>query len=87
MYDIILADRKVEKALDDLPGPLFDRVKEAILSLEETPRRKGAKKLKGKLKGVWRIRAGDYRILYDIDDEGNIVVILDILHRRRAYRC
>lgn len=86
MYEIILADRKVEKALDSLPGPLFDRVKEAILTLGEDPRRKGARKLKGKLKGVWRIRAGDYRILYDIDDHAKVVVILAILHRRRAYR-
>lgn len=86
MYDIILADRKVEKALDGLPGPLFERVKEAILSLKEKPRRRGAKKLKGKLEGVWRIRVRDYRILYDIDEEKKVVVILGILHRRTAYR-
>ena len=86
MYEVILADRKVEKALDDLPGAIFNRVKETLLSLGENPRQKGARKLKGKLEGVWRIRVGDHRILYDIDSKAKVVLILDILHRRRAYR-
>ena len=42
--------------------------------------------MKGKLKGAWRIRVGDYRILYDIHDEEKKVVILEIGHRREIYR-
>jgi mRNA-degrading endonuclease RelE of RelBE toxin-antitoxin system len=41
--------------------------------------------LGGEMRGAWRIRVGDYRVLYDIDDQG-LVIVLAVLHRREAYR-
>ena len=40
----------------------------------------------GEMWGAWRIRVGDYRIIYDIDDDERLVVILVVTHRREAYR-
>jgi mRNA interferase RelE/StbE len=61
------------------------RVNEALLSLEETPRPPGAIKLRGG-ENDWRVRIGDYRIIYEIDDSARLVTILRIQHRREAYR-
>ena len=63
----------------------MDRVEPIILSLEETQRPQGVKKLQG-FKDYYRIRIGDYRIIYQINDAENYVVIARILHRREAYR-
>jgi len=41
----------------------------------------------GEMRGAWRIRVGDYRIIYDVDDDQRLVVILMVMHRREAYRC
>jgi len=42
--------------------------------------------LGGEMRGAWRIRVGDYRVLYDIDDDQGWVIVLAVLHRREAYR-
>ncbi len=85
MYRVDLADKKVRKQLDNLPKTIFNRITSALQSLEQEARPRGSRKLKGYL-NVWRFRVGDYRILYDIDDEKKIVLILEIRHRREAYR-
>ena len=56
-----------ERELDRLPAALFARMRGRILALEDTPRPQGAKKLAGQ--DLYRIRVGDYRVLYAIDDE------------------
>jgi mRNA interferase RelE/StbE len=61
------------------------RVDAALRSLLENPRPSGTKKLSGS-RHDWRIRVGDYRILYEVDDEGRVVTIWRIAHRREAYR-
>jgi len=38
------------------------------------------------MRGAWRIRVGDYRIIYDVDDDQQLVVILVVMHRREVYR-
>ena len=85
MYQVRLADKKVEKQLNDLPSTVFDRIDKSILSLKTDPRPPGVRKLKSQT-AVWRIRVGDYRILYDIDDKKKIVIIIEIKHRREVYR-
>jgi len=40
----------------------------------------------GEMRGAWRIRVGDYRVIYDVDDDERLVIILAVLHRREAYR-
>lgn len=61
------------------------RINRVLLSLETTPRPPGIVKLRGAEK-EWRIRVGDYRIIYQIDDDERLVTVLRISHRREAYR-
>jgi mRNA interferase RelE/StbE len=84
MYALLIK-RSAERDLRRLPGVFFQRVNERILSLRDDPRPPGVRKLVGAREG-WRIRAGDYRILYQIDDDAQTVTIVRIKHRREAYR-
>lgn len=61
------------------------RVDATLQSLLENPRPQGAKKLAGSRQD-WRVRVGDYRILYEVDDGGRLVTVWRIAHRREAYR-
>lgn len=54
-------------------------------SMSENPRRSG-KPLVGQLEGLWSARRGDFRIVYEIDDETNTIVVLRIQHRADVYR-
>ncbi|MFB2968749.1 type II toxin-antitoxin system RelE/ParE family toxin [Aerosakkonema sp. BLCC-F183] len=81
----VLIPKPVQKQLDDLPEDVRSRIAEKILSLAEEPRPVGIKKLKG-LENEYRVRVGEYRIRYEIDDETSTVVILHCKHRRDIYR-
>ena len=72
------------KELEDLPNSVLGRAVRKMESLGENPRPAGCKKLKG-YKDVWRIRVGDWRILYVIDDDGKLVSVTRIAHRREVY--
>ena len=76
--------RRVSKRMEKLPARVYDRVDGAILALADDPRPPGCTKLGGR--DDWRIRVGDYRIVYGIDDERRMVEILNIAHRRDVYR-
>jgi mRNA interferase RelE/StbE len=76
--------RSAEHDLKRLPRPIFLRLNHQILALREEPRPSGTRKLKGKLEG-WRIRVGDYRIVYQIDDSAHVVTIIRVRHRRDVY--
>lgn len=82
----ILIDPRAAKHLESLPKPLIARIDGAVLALAENPRPVGVKRLRGKLKEGWRIRVGEYRVLYRIDDEARQIKIFDIGHRRDIYR-
>jgi mRNA interferase RelE/StbE len=84
MYTLLIK-RSAERDLRRLPRAFFERVNERILSLRDDPRPHGVRKLAGALEG-WRIRAGDYRILYQIDDDAQTVTLVRVKHRREAYR-
>ncbi len=77
--------RAAEKDLRRLPQAIFQRLNFNILSLRENPYPPGAKMLKGNLVG-WRIRVGDYRIVYTIDEELKTITIVRVRHRRDVYR-
>jgi mRNA interferase RelE/StbE len=77
--------KPAEKQLDKLEDDLFRRIDSAILQLASNPRPGGHKKLKGQ-KNILRIRIGDYRVLYQVDDASKQITILGVLHRREAYR-
>ena len=78
MYTVELR-RKAQRSLDKLPGNDFNAVIDAIKGLAHTPRPKGIEKIKSA--GLWRIRQGDYRIVYNINDGQKTVTILRIGHR------
>ncbi len=82
----LLLERQAEKDLMDLPLPVLRRVDARLLALSEEPRPRGALKLKGKEGEGWRVRVGDYRILYTIDTNQEIVKVYRIGHRRDVYR-
>lgn len=81
-YSVSMA-RRARKGLADLPDPAYEKVKEAIKGFIENPRPVGCKKLVNR--PGWRIRIGDFRVVYEIDDEKKTVEILDIGHRRSIY--
>ncbi len=83
MYRIELR-RKALRSLDKLPKGDFTAIIEAVKNLADSPRPKGVEKIKSA--GLWRIRYGDYRIVYSIDDDNKIIIILRIGHRREIYR-
>jgi len=83
MYKIELR-RKAQRALDRLPKDDFNAVLGTVKGLANIPRPRGVEKIKSA--GLWRIRQGDYRIVYSIDDGQKIVTILRIGHRREIYR-
>ena len=83
MYRIELR-RRAQRALNKLPKSDFQAVIGAIKGLAETPRPRGIEKVK--TSGLWRIRQGDYRIVYAIDDKESLVTIVRVGHRREIYR-
>jgi mRNA interferase RelE/StbE len=74
----------VEKEMDRFTDLIHERISAKILTLENNPRPRGYKKLSGREE--YRIRAGDYRILYVVNDKTRIVTILSVGHRRDVYR-
>jgi mRNA interferase RelE/StbE len=80
----VLIVHKAEREFHSFSEPLRSSLHEKILSLEQNPRPFGSKKLRES--DYYRVRSGDYRIIYMIDDAKRIVTILGIAHRRDAYR-
>jgi mRNA interferase RelE/StbE len=72
------------KELEALPDSVLARVVKKIESLGHVPRPTGCKKLKGD-KDQWRVRAGDWRIVYIIDDTAKLVSVTRVAHRREVY--
>lgn len=83
MYKIFL-ERRAEKDLDALDAALRKRVVERVLLLTKNPRASGAKKLTGS-PNAWRLRVGNLRVVYEIDDKNKEVKVYLIKHRSVAY--
>lgn len=83
-YRVILP-KPVQKQLEKLPQPLQDRVLDWIAALAETPRPTGCVKLKGR-SNEFRIRIGDYRVRYEVDDQVLVILLLDCRDRKEVYR-
>jgi mRNA interferase RelE/StbE len=84
VYEVLL-ERSVERALKRLAQSDFTRILVTLKGLSSNPRPPGCKKLVGGERD-WRVRVGDYRVLYEIDDAEKAVRILNVKHRRDAYR-
>lgn len=82
MYQVFI-EKKVAKYLATIHEPDYSKLKSSILSLASDPRPPGYKKLKGRL--AYRIRQGDYRIIYEIQDKHLKIYIVTIGHRKDVY--
>ncbi|MFZ5470023.1 MAG: type II toxin-antitoxin system RelE family toxin [Myxococcota bacterium] len=82
-FHIEVEERAVRELLD-LPKEASQRIRSTISRLAQSSRPPGAKKLTGR--GGYRVRVGDYRILYEIDDASKLVRIYKVGHRKDVYR-
>jgi mRNA interferase RelE/StbE len=76
--------RRAQKSLEKIRGNDYEKIKIAIFDLGNDPRPPGCKRLTGR--DGWRIRIGDYRVLYEIRDTELVVLVVDVGHRREIYR-
>jgi mRNA interferase RelE/StbE len=81
----ILLESRAQRDLRRLPEVVSRRVIRAIRGLAENPRPVGCRKITSS-RDDWRIRVGDYRIIYEIDDAAKVVRVMYVRHRREAYR-
>ena len=81
-YTIVLS-KKAQKQLDKLSDPIAAPIVDTIIRLGKTPRPAGYKKLKGR--EGYRVRVGNYRIIYDIYDTELVVDVISLGHRKDIY--
>ena len=74
------------RQLRKLDPPILKRILRRIEKLEKQPRPKSAKKLQGSSEPLYRVRESDYRIVYSIEDDRLIVLVVRIGHRGEVYR-
>ncbi len=77
--------RSARKELAALPARLGDRIFRVIERLEQDPRPEGCRKIQGS-SGLWRVRVGDYRVVYSVTDRTRKLDVIAVRHRRDAYR-
>lgn len=82
-YSVVIL-RRAQKEMASLPSDTFDRIRQALRRLSNVPRPAGCVKLIGR--EGWRIRVGNYQVLYEIDDTRRCVTIFHVGHRRDVYR-
>ena len=75
----------VEKDLRSIPKATISRLLARVERLKEEPRTRQTIKLSG-AERLYRIRVGDYRVIYEIDDEEGLITVQYVRHRRDAYR-
>jgi mRNA interferase RelE/StbE len=76
--------RRAQREVADLPTESYERIRDRIRQLANNPRPSDCHKLTGR--DGWRIRVGDYRVIYEINDKDQSVVVLHVGHRRDVYR-
>jgi mRNA interferase RelE/StbE len=81
-YTILILP-SAQKQLSKLSNAIATRIEDKMMELEQDPRPAGCKKLKGR--DAWRIRIGDYRVIYEINDGRLIVTVITIGHRKEVY--
>ena len=84
MYKVDIGP-KAGKYIRKQDAPIQQQIIRKLRELEQDPRPTGCKRLQGK-KDLYRIRSGDYRIIYTIKDNQLLVLVVQIGHRRDVYR-
>ena len=82
-YTVVIS-KSVQKTLSKLPDRMASKLELSMLKLENDPRPFGYKKLKGR--DAYRIREGDYRIIYEVKDNVLRILIVDVGGRKDIYR-
>lgn len=86
IYKIVF-DKRFLKDLEKIPQKFRDKIREKVANLASNPRPEGYTKLKSSDKfALYRIRCGDYRVVYTIQDHILIVVVVELGHRKEIYR-
>ncbi len=80
----VLIERYAQKQIAKIDKKLIPVIKTAIAKLADNPRPYGYKKLKGE--EAYRIRVGDYRVIYEIDDNVILVTVVSVGHRKDVYK-
>lgn len=83
-YTVII-ERQVEKALRRLPKDILTRVDRLLLGLADEPRPVGCKKLRG-YENLYRLRVGDWRLIYAVEDDQLVVLVIELAPRGEVYR-
>lgn len=81
----VIVPKPVQKQLDSLPENVRDRIVERLMVLKEDPHPRGCVKLRG-YENEYRIRIGDYRVRYEINDQEAVVLLLHCKQRKDVYR-
>lgn len=84
MYQINIT-KHAFKEIIGLPAKISKQVSLTIDELAVNPRPVGCKKLKGEKEYLWRVRVGDYRIIYKIEDVVKVIEIRKVGHRKKVY--
>jgi len=84
VYKVFL-EKRAEREIKKLPAEIFYRIILKLKTLSENPKPPGCRKITG-AESDWRIRIGDYRIIYEIDEQEKAVKVMRIRHRRDVYR-
>ena len=84
MHEVFL-ERGAERDLKRMPALEFSRVIGRIQGLANSPRPPGSRKIAGS-EGDWRIRIGDYRVVYAVDEKQKVITIFRVRHRKDIYR-
>lgn len=82
-FDLVFKE-SVSKDLKEIPKQDVQRILERIDALRDEPRPQGSVKLSGK--EYYRVRQGNYRIIYEIQDAQLVVIVIKVGHRREVYR-
>lgn len=82
----VITTKSAAREIDAIQNRLDrERIIRRVQQLAENPRPAGSKKLKGS-DNTYRIRQGDYRIIYDVEDDRVLVLVLKVAHRKDVYR-
>ena len=80
----VILPKSVQKQLNRLQDDLANRILARLAGLQTNPRPPDVKKLKGR--DAWRIRVGDYRVIYEIREQALQIIVITVGHRREVYR-
>lgn len=81
----VVFTRSATKELESLPSTVIGKIIRKIEALSINPRPSGVKKIVGRI-DLWRIRSGNYRIIYSIKQDKLVIEIIRIRHRKEVYK-